>query len=303
MRPCSGFIRESSFKASSRATTSSLRCLAGTNLGVVFKLNTTNKLLLLHSFSSVDDGANPVAGLIRDSAGNFYGTTCCGGNKGTLDGIAFKLTPTRRWTILNSFGASSADGQFPLAGLIRDKAGDLYGTTLRGGPFGFGTVFKIDTSGNENVLYNFSGGADGAYPQAGLLLGSSGNLYGTTLGGGSAIGNTGNGVVLKLATSTDQETVIHTFTGGTDGAQPYSGLICDSVGNLYGTTSAGGAFQWGNIFKIGSTGTETVLYRFTGGADGSCPMADLVRDSAGNLYGTTQFGGNAQAGVVFKLAA
>ena len=269
------------------------------NLGVVFKLTTTNKLVVLHSFSSVDDGANPVASLVRDSSGNLYGTTCCGGDTGLLDGTLFKISPTRNWTIMHSFGTST-DGQFPFAGLIRDSAGNLYGTTLRGGAFNFGTVFKVGASGNETVLYDFTGGADGAYPQAGLVRDGAGNLYGTTTGGGSASGNAGNGVVFKL-TPTGQETTLITFTGGADGALPYAGLIRDSAGNLYGTTSAGGTFQWGNIFKLDKTGKEAVLYNFTGGADGSCPMAGLIRDSAGNLYGTTQFGGRTQSGVVFKL--
>jgi uncharacterized repeat protein (TIGR03803 family) len=124
------------------------------------------------------------------------------------------------------------------------------------------------------VLYSFSGGADGAFPRTDSVRDAAGNLYGTTSGGGSASGSFGNGVVFKLAPA-GQETVLVTFTGGTDGALPYGGLVRDSAGNLYGTTSAGGAFQWGNIFKLDKTGKETVLYSFTGGTDGSCPMSRL----------------------------
>jgi uncharacterized repeat protein (TIGR03803 family) len=269
------------------------------NNGVVFRLTPAGKEIVLHSFASVDDGANPAAGLVRDPAGNFYGTTCCGGDNGPANGIAFKVTPTRGWTILHNFNGN--DGRYPFAGLIRDAAGNLYGTTSTGGTFGVGTVFKINPSNIETVLYNFSGGADGGYPRAGLVLDRAGNLYGTTVGGGSASGLTGNGLVFKV-TPAGQQTVLHTFTGGSDGAQPYAGLLRDSAGNLYGTASGGGAFGWGNIFKVDKTGAETVLYSFTGGTDGSCPMSGLIPDSSGNLYGTTQFGGNFGAGVVFKLA-
>jgi uncharacterized repeat protein (TIGR03803 family) len=266
------------------------------NDGVVFKLTSAGKEVVLHSFASVDDGMNPVAGLTPDSSGNAYGTSCCGGDNGW--GAVFKITSTRSWSLVHSFG-SGADGVDPVAPLIRDKAGNLYGTTATGGTSNVGTVFKIDTSGNETILYNFTGGADGGYPHAGLILDAAGNLYGTTVGGGSASGLSGDGVVFKLSPA-GQQTVLHTFNG-LDGTNPYAGLVSDSAGNLYGTTSGGGTFDWGTVFKLDKTGNETVLYSFTGGVDGSCPMAGLIRDSAGNLYGTTQFGGNTQSGVVFKL--
>jgi uncharacterized repeat protein (TIGR03803 family) len=266
------------------------------NNGVVFELTSAGKEIVAHSFASVDDGMNPVAGLIADSSGNAYGTTCCGGDNGW--GAVFKITSPRSWSLLHSFG-SGTDGIDPVAPLVRDKAGNLYGTTATGGTSSVGIVFKIDSSGHETVLYNFTGGADGGYPHAGLILDAAGNLYGTTVGGGSASGLSGDGVVFKLSPA-GQETVLHTFAGP-DGVNPYAGLVSDSAGNLYGTTSGGGTFDWGVIFKIDKTGNETVLHSFTGGVDGSCPMAGLIRDAAGNLYGTTQFGGNTQSGVVFKL--
>ena len=263
------------------------------NNGAFFKLTSKNKEVVLHSFASVDDGMNPVAGLTRDSSGNFYGTTCCSNNG--PGGVVFKFTPARSYNVLHYF--SGSDGLDPFAGLIHDATGNLYGTTAIGGAFGSGVVFKIDSTGKETVLYNFTGGADGGFPHAGLVRDAGGNLYGTTTGGGDTAGA---GVVFKV-TPAGLETVLHTFTSAPDGDAPYAGLILDSAGNLYGTTSGGGAFDWGTIFKIDNAGHLTVLYSFTGGSDGSCPMAGLIRDSAGNFYGTTQFGGTSGNGVVFRF--
>jgi uncharacterized repeat protein (TIGR03803 family) len=155
----------------------------------------------------------------------------------------------------------------------------------------------------EIVLHNFGRNpADGVAPTAGVTGDADGNLYGTTTSGGTA----GQGVVYKLD-STGHETVLYTFTGGADGGDPVAGVIRDSAGNLYGTTSAGGDLACGfsagcgTVFKVGPTGTETVLHRFTGGADGGYPYAGVIGDSAGNLYGTASQGGPNGQGVVFKL--
>ena len=145
------------------------------------------------------------------------------------------------------------------------------------------------------MLYTFTGGADGAYPN-GLIQDPAGNLYGTTSNGGAD----GAGVVFKLDRR-GNETVLYSFTGGTDGGYPYAGVIEDWVGNLYGTTSSGGAAGAGVVFKLDRRGNETVLYSFTGGADGGYPYAGLIEDWAGNLYGTTCCGGTAGAGVTFKV--
>jgi uncharacterized repeat protein (TIGR03803 family) len=261
-------------------------------VGMIFKLSSAGKVTVIHNFRTADDGENPVAGLVSDMAGDLYGTTCCGGN--SLDGIVFKVNSARDWTVLHNFAGS--DGRYPFGGLIRDSAGNLYGTTSTGGASGFGTVFKLDAGGAETLLYSFTGGLDGANPQAGVIRDGAGNLYGTAVGGGTS----GNGVVFKV-TPAGKERVLFNFTGGEDGGSPYAGLVGDSAGNLYGTTSAGGAFAWGTIFELDKAGTETVLYSFTGGADGSCPMAALIQDSVGNLYGTTEFGGVSGFGVVFEL--
>ena len=207
------------------------------------------------------------------------------------------------YEVLYTF-AGGADGGVPVASLVFDNVGNLYGTTEYRGTSDWGVVFKLDTTGKETVLHSFTGAEDGATPRAGLVLDSAGNLYGTALQGGPPCGFFTCGVVFKID-STGNETVLHGFTGA-DGANPEAGLLRDSAGNLYGTTSAGGS-GYGVVFKLdATTNKETLLYTFTGGADGGQPMAGLVSDTAGNLYGTTQGGGDLSAciagcGVVFKL--
>jgi uncharacterized repeat protein (TIGR03803 family) len=202
--------------------------------------------------------------------------------------------------------------------LVRDSQGNLYGMTVFGGAYGYGTVFKLDTALKETVLYTFTGGADGGLPAAGLVRDTQGNLYGTTTRGGDLSCNApdGCGVVFKLDTA-DKETVLYSFTGtGGDGAQPYSDLVRDTQGNLYGTTELGGDLTCnaphgcGTAFKLDTTLKETVLHSFTGtGGDGGGPVEGLARDTKGNLYGTTVYGGDLSCvggsfpgcGVVFKL--
>jgi uncharacterized repeat protein (TIGR03803 family) len=262
--------------------------------GTVFKLDAQGTETILLSF----DGANgqyPVTGLIRDGVGNLYGTTFYGGTYG--DGTVFKLSKTGAETVLYSF-SGGADGRSPAAGLIRDGAGNLYGTTEFGGAFGNGTVFKLDAQGTETVLHSFAGQPDGAAPVADLMRDAAGNLNGTTYLGGVA----NLGTVFKLS-KTGTETVLHSFTGQPDGAQPQAGLIGDGVGNLYGTTSAGGAYKRGTVFKLDTTNTETVLHSFRGKPDGRNPYGDLVRDAEGNLYGTTNIGGTSFIGTVFRVRA
>jgi uncharacterized repeat protein (TIGR03803 family) len=277
---------------------------------------------------------NPQGNLIFDKAGNLYGTasegpgsTTCGG---VGCGIVWKLAPNSggSWTysILHVFEGS--DGDRPLAGLVFDAGGNLYGTTFQGGastvcPLGCGVVFKLapnpDGTWTESVLYSFTGGADGSSPQAGLIFDAAGNLYGTTVGGGDWDNcGSGCGVVFKLAPNPDGTwtySVLYSFTGA-DGGGPVAGLIFDAAGNLYGTADVGGNIRdcivgCGVVFKLApnpdGTWTESVLYSFTGGADGRFVKAGLIFDAAGNLYGTTAFGGDMQdcgggCGVVFMLA-
>ena len=296
------------------------------DIGTVYKIDKTGTESALYSFSGCCDvyknGATPDGGLVRDAAGNLYGTTLEGG--AAKSGTVFKLDTAGTETVIHSFTGTGGDGAEPYAGLIRDAAGNLYGTTIYAGdlachpPYGCGTVFKLDAAGAETVLYSFTGiGGDGALAYGGLVLDAAGNLYGTTAGGGDLFCGAGNGcgIVFKLDT-TGKETVLHIFTGtGGDGSNPFDALILDAAGNLYGTTSSGGDESsciyggggCGTVFKLDTTGKETVLHSFTG-SDGANPVAGLIRDAAGNLYGTTQDGGDLPTcdsepgcGVVFKL--
>jgi|HubBroStandDraft_4_1064222.scaffolds.fasta_scaffold01714_3 uncharacterized repeat protein (TIGR03803 family) len=232
-----------------------------------------------------------------------------------------EATKPPTYTVLYTF-TGGADGAVPYsASLIRDGAGNIYGTTNSGGNDsscstlgvpGCGAVFKLDGTGNETVLYTFTGGTDGASPQAGLINDAKGNLYGTTSSGGS--GSLPAGTVFKLDNN-GQETVLHSFCSSADcadGNTPYAGVIRHG-GNLYGTTLGGGEFciEYGGcgvVFKVDSTGKETVLYNFCPNGYGNCtdgasPQAGLIHDAAGNLYGTTFYGGGASnSGVVFKLS-
>jgi len=262
--------------------------------GVVFKVDTTGAETVLYSFTGGADGANPRGGVIRDSAGNLYGTTYGGGTSGA--GVVFKLDTSGHQTVLYTF-TGGTDGGYPVAGVIRDSAGNLYGTATGGGTAGAGAVYKLNTTGQETVLYSFPGGAGGAGPQAGLTRDSAGNLYGTTAHGGTA----GAGVVYEL-NAAGQASVLYSFTGGADGNRPLGAVTRDSAGNLYATTNKGGT-GLGVVFELNASGQETVLYSFTGGADGVNPLSGVTRDSAGNLYGTTYLGGTSNAGMVYKLTA
>ena len=188
-----------------------------------------------------------------------------------------------------------------MAGLLQDASGNLYGTTFAGGTNGYGTVFKVTPAGVETVLYSFSGGTDGQYPQAGLIQDASGNLYGTTYGIDLYGGTNSNGTVFKV-TPSGVGTVLYSFGTGTDGNYPYAGLIQDASGNLYGTTTGGGANNKGTVFKVTPAGVETVLHSFGTGTDGRYPYAGLIQDTSGNLYGTTHGGGTNNIGTVFKIS-
>jgi uncharacterized repeat protein (TIGR03803 family) len=288
----------------------STRCTTGPGCGTVFKLSATGAETLLHSFAGgPTDGLAPYAGLVRDAAGSLYGTTAYGNPSN--GGVVFKVSATGTETVLLSF-TDYVTGAAPTAALIEDVAGNFYGTASGGGAFNNGVVFKLSPRGTETVLYSFTGGADGGSPQAGLVRDAAGNLYGTTFYGGftgSEACDFGCGVVFKLSPA-GTYTVLHSFAGGSDGANPFAGLTRDSAGNLYGTTQYGGVHGNGVVFKLSPAGTETVLHRFTGGADGGNAVAGLAQDGLGNLYGTTQYGGAAcsfssgiTCGVVFKLSS
>jgi uncharacterized repeat protein (TIGR03803 family) len=201
------------------------------------------------------------------------------------------------FNILYSFTGSN-DGGVPLAGLIMDSAGNLYGTASNGGASGAGVVFKVTPGGQQEVLYTFTGAADGGQPEAALVMDSSGNLYGTTYSGGSA----GLGTVFELST-TGHERVLHSFVGGADGSNPIAGLVMNSVGVFFGTTYSGGVYSGGTVFEVTKGGRERVLHSFGQGTDGASPIAGLTFNpkQSGVLFGTTAAGGTAGEGTIFRL--
>jgi uncharacterized repeat protein (TIGR03803 family) len=250
----------------------------------------------LYTFTGGADGGNPYGGLVRDAAGNLYGTTFYGGTANM--GVVFKVSKSGKQTVLYTF-PGKPDAAYPGSDLLLDKAGNIYGASYYGGVSGFGAIFKLTKSGKESVLYSFGATPDGNYPGSGLTQDAAGNLYGTTGYGGES----GNGTAFKI-TKSGKEKILHSFTG-TDGQYPFSTLLRDAAGNLYGTTSMGGTSGNGTVFKLTKNGKATVLHSFAGGADGATPYAGLVQDDKGNFYGTTYSGGSGcpgnLCGTVFKL--
>jgi uncharacterized repeat protein (TIGR03803 family) len=278
------------------------------NRGAVYKLTRGSKGTwtesVLYSFA---DGS-PTGALVFDAKGNLYGTTTSDGvtyHAGTV----FELTPasggTWNATVLYSFkGNGNGDGDSPTCGLIFDAAGNIYGTTERGGAKDSGTVFKLTLSKGiwtESLLYSFTGESDGASPYAGVTMDGNGNLYGTTL---YCV------FELKLTSRGWQAAVLHDLRGAGDGLSSYSGIVLDKMGNLYGTTLEGGKGcnypGCGIVFKLApqSDGSwkETVLHNFESADDGSWSTAGVVLDQSGNLYGTTNYGGGEFGyGTVFEI--
>jgi uncharacterized repeat protein (TIGR03803 family) len=265
---------------------------------------------VLHSFTCCPPlGKNPVSGLILDADGNLYGTAQNGGDQ-AQDGTVFKLTSPgilNELTALHVFNARAGDGRNPRGTLFFDPLRNLYGTTYQGGTQDQGTVFKIDNAGNYNVVHSFSGGADGKWPRAGVIMDQFGNLWGTTSNGGAFNG----GTVFIIPANGTGEFVVHNFGASGDGQWPYGGLAIDADGNLYGTTVAGGAFaQQGTVFTIAPAGGNSfsyaVLHSFNGN-DGSSPIAGVIVGADGNLYGTCSQGGEGNGfhgtgGTVWKLS-
>jgi uncharacterized repeat protein (TIGR03803 family) len=285
----------------------------GTGCGTAFKMNSVGKVLWSYSFDG-EGGFELQAGVFRDAKGNIYGTTLLGGipncpQQGNYGcGVVFKLDPTgKKETVLHKFTGnceSNQDGYWPTSTPVTDAAGNLYGTTLEGGPPSgcLGTVFKINGPGKETIMYDFAGSPDGANPGAGLVLHGH-KLYGPTGSGGSY----NQGTVFSMTTK-GSETVLYNFFGGVDGGNPGSVLAFDSVGNLYGTTQSGGnncgVNGCGTVFALSQSGggwTQKTLYVFcqlSQCKDGYDPYkGPPVLDKAGNIYGTTYFGGYTNGGL------
>jgi uncharacterized repeat protein (TIGR03803 family) len=271
------------------------------HLGTVFAITTSGSETVLHSFKGYPhDGAAPVPGLLNVN-GTLFGTTFYGGrNKcyGKGCGTVFSITVSGKETVLHSFAGS--DGKFPAADLI-DVKGKLYSTTDYGGANcipsgGCGTVFSITRSGREVVLHSFGDGAgDGQYPYAGLIY-VKGVLYGSTTNGGAK----DYGMVFSIKLS-GKETVLHSFGGGSEDGRGPEGDLANMNGTAFGTTWAGGEYNWGTVFSVTTGGSESLLYNFKGGsADGEDPVGGLVNLN-GTLYGTTAIGGVHDEGTVFEL--
>jgi uncharacterized repeat protein (TIGR03803 family) len=271
----------------------------GYGCGVVFKLDTAGTETVLHTFSGSPDGTNPVAPVIRDKAGNIYGTSSYGGS--SSNGTVFKIDTAGNYTVLYSFTGKS-DGCYPWQGLVRGKAGDLYGTTSSCGSSGYGTIFEVDSGGSFTLLHSFTGrSSDGAYPYYGhLTMDKTGNLYGVTAGGGAS----SNGVVYELRKNRTFR-VLHSFAGGTsDGCAPSGSVLQDKTGNFYGTTEYCGSSKDGIIWEVTKTGKENILHNFAGGSSDGCnPAAGVTRESKGNLYGVTYGCGANAYGALYELSA
>jgi uncharacterized repeat protein (TIGR03803 family) len=271
----------------------------GLQTGTVYKIRPNGAFKVIHSFP-VPYGVYdwPFSGLVLDSAGSVYGSVFYDGTYGV--GFVYRVDKHDNFTVLYNFTeAIGFVGNGTYEPLILDAAGNLYGPGGGGGKVwdggSCGMIFKIDPSGNETQIRAFAKGKGGVYPNGGLLRDASGDLYGTTLNGGSP---GGFGVVYKLGT-TGKETVLYTFGPKPDGSSPNGELLQDAAGNLYGTTVHGGANDCGTIYKLGPSGNKTTLYTFTCGADGQYP-GPLITDAAGNFYGFAELGGSGH-GLIFKL--
>jgi uncharacterized repeat protein (TIGR03803 family) len=304
--------------------------------GSAYKLDPAGNQTILYSFTGGGDGGDPT-GVVIDTAGNLYGTTQLGGPANL--GAVFKLDPAGNESVLNALTGGTT-GNSPRSGLVRDTAGNLYGTTYYGGPANAGMIYKVDAAGGESVVYSFTGINGMANPSGSLARDAAGNFYGSTsnqssnvllfkvdaTGQASVLATLGyqawvsvscdaagnvygtvtpnveddNGLVFKWNTSSGY-TVLYNFTDGADGAAPFGGVVPDAEGNVYGTAEVGGGGKQGVVYKLSPFGQYTLLYTFTGGADGGQPVSGVTPDAAGNLYGTVIYGGAAGYGGVFKL--
>ena len=267
--------------------------------GTAFRMTPSGDMHVLHTFGGSADGSAPVAPLVQATDGNFYGTTYYYGNSG---GTVFRMTPGGAENVLHLFTpGSSGDGDPPAAPLIQATDGNFYGTTKQGGTFNNGSIFRMTPGGTFSVLHIFTGSSDGGSPEAALIQATDGNFYGTTHFGGLHAGSFGGGTIFKM-TPDGTVTTLHTFTNGLDGGFSTAPLIQASDGNFYGTTSAGGEFDQGTVFKMTPGGVVTTLHAFgSSPTDGANPMAGLVEGSDGILYGTTSAGGSFSGGTVFRV--
>jgi uncharacterized repeat protein (TIGR03803 family) len=276
------------------------------NSGTIYKVTTKGVETVLFHFDGGVQGGNPTyVTPVFDKLGNLYGTTFNGGTYG--NGTVFKLGPDGTLTTLYSFHSGAGDGYSPNAGVALDAKGNIYGSAPVGGLYNNGTLYEITAAGVFSTLYNFTGGADGWVPRSALVY-KGGSLYGATQVGGAGC-SWGCGVVFKYTLAKGKKpgahNVLYTFAGSPDGQSPmYGELVFDKLGNLYGTTAAGGQFPGGSnlgtVYKLAKDGTETVLYAFDL-TDGYQPEGKVALDTKGNIYTTAANGGNKNFGTVVKI--
>ncbi len=290
-------------------------CSGGDGCGTIFNLKPTPNRpatplspwikTILYDFQGGTDGWQPGGDLIFDKAGNVYGTTYYGAYGGL--GSVYKLTPSSGGWTESLLYQDPSGGEWiqPSGGVILDGSGNLFGVFVFGGANGWGGVYELTPSGSgwtESTLHTFTGGSDGGEPVGGLIIDSSGNLYGTTYLEGSG----GGGTVFELTPSGGNWTfnVLYSFAAGNGGKGPVDKLNMDAAGNLYGTTYSEGAYGYGAVFKLTPSGggwTYTSLHDFTNGDDGAYPACQPVFDAKGNLYGTASVGGSLGEGVVWEI--
>lgn len=298
--------------------------------GTIFRFSENKKITVLYTFPGEGGqgtaGANPLGGLVREANGEIYGVTEFGGAQNE-DGVVFRLSATRKETVLHTFAGPPNDGAISDTALLPGPSGMFYGATAfggsgkcRGGMPLCGVVFTVDGAGHEIIIHNFQGGPDdGLEPYGNLVQDAQGSIYGATMGGGSlqsGIGcndptmQFGCGTVFKLSPNADgswSESILYNFTGAEDGYEPVA-VAVDAQGDIYGAALFGGSQRCeggcGTLFELDAGGKFTVLHTFAGGSNGMSPYA-VVLDAAGNLYGSSD-GGNSSCnfgcGIVFKLA-
>ena len=260
-------------------------------LGTLFRVSPAGVLTNLHSFTGGADGSQPFCALARGEDGGLYGSASGGGASGY--GTIYKLTPAGVFTNLYSF-TGAGDGMNPLGPLSRGKDGNIYGTTYKGGGYGFGTVFKVAVDGTLTTLA-WLDYTNGGYPRSGVVQGSDGNLYGAA----TYCGAYGFGAVFRVSPK-GVLTNLHSFNGTNEGLFPFSALVESVNGNFYGTTAYGGTWSSGTVFRMTPEGTVATLVMFDG-YDGSDPEAPLIEASDGAFYGTTAAGGQGGQGTIFRL--
>lgn len=299
----------------------------GMGCGTVFALDPSGNERVVYSFGGTPDGSTPFASLLSDSAGNLYGTTASGGHaKVCLSfnpdgcGTVYKIDTAGNESILHNFlgyfGSGRDDGEAPKGSLVANSDGALFGATAYCGLGSSGVIYEIHPDGRERIRHDFNGnGSDGDGSYAGLVRDSTGDLYGTTYAGGGGSCTGGCGSVFKLNPA-GVFTTLHSFTGGSDGGNPYGGLVMDASGNLYGTAQnygnlscakKGGNPGCGTVFELNRERKLILLHTFAGSPDGATPSAAILLDANGNIYGATSFGGDQacnggySCGVVFKI--